>query len=103
MLTPPVIKVLCDRARFLAVNTQANAGNRGFNTISKYPRADYVCLAGHEVALETRMRHASWRELVLEVGKRIACPAFTVTLGKYGSLHYGDGAFLEVPALAVPG
>lgn len=100
LLSRPLIDRLCKESRFLAVNTQANAGNRGFNTISKYPRADYVCLAGHEVALETRMRHASWRELVLEVGKRIACPAFTVTLGKYGSLHYGDGAFLEVPALA---
>jgi len=101
MLTPPAIKCLCGGARFLAVNTQANAGNRGFNTISKYPRADYVCLAGHEIALETRMRHAEWHELVLEVTKRIDCPRFTVTQGKGGSLHYASGAgFIEVPALA---
>lgn len=101
MLTPAVIEALCRNARFLAVNTQANAGNRGFNTVSKYRRADYVCLAGHEISLETRMRHADQRDLVLEVTKRIDCPRFTVTLGKEGSLHYTpqDG-FTEVPALA---
>jgi rfaE bifunctional protein kinase chain/domain/rfaE bifunctional protein nucleotidyltransferase chain/domain len=101
MLTPAAISLLCDKARFLAVNTQANAGNRGFNTISKYPRADYVCLANHEIALETRMRHADPRDLTLEVTKKIACSRFTVTQGKNGSLHYDpESGFTEVPALA---
>jgi len=101
MLTPAAIASLCQRGRFLAVNTQANAGNRGFNTISRYAHADYVCLAGHEVALETRLRHAKWRDLVLEVTKRIDCPRFTVTQGRDGSLHYTAGSgFTEVPALA---
>jgi bifunctional ADP-heptose synthase (sugar kinase/adenylyltransferase) len=101
MLTPSAIALLCAEARFLAVNTQANAGNRGFNTISKYPHADYVCLAGHEIALETRMRHASFQELVLEVTKRIDCSRFTVTHGKDGSMHYESSyGFTEVPALA---
>ncbi len=101
MFTPSTINALCQSSRFLAVNTQANAGNRGFNTISKYPRADYVCVATHEVALETRMRHADWRDLILEVTKRINCPRFTVTQGSRGSLHYEHGGdFTEVPALA---
>ena len=42
MLTGDAIDILCTQAPFLAVNTEANAGTRGFNTISKYPRADYV-------------------------------------------------------------
>lgn len=101
MLTQAAIALLCNAARFLVVNTQANAGNRGFNTISRYPRADYVCLAGHEVALETRMRHGDWHDLVLEVTKRIECPRFTVTRGREGSLHYTpETGFTEVPALA---
>lgn len=101
MLNPKTIELMCREAPFLAINVQANAGNRGFNTISKYARADYVCLAGHEVALETRMRHADLSELVLEVTKRIECPRFTVTLGKEGILHYAkDAGFTNVPALA---
>ena len=101
MMTPAMIASLCDTTHFLAVNTQANAGNRGFNTISKYPRADYVCLAGHEVSLETRLRYASWHDLVLEVTKKIDCPRFTVTQGRDGSMHYApECGFTEVPALA---
>ncbi len=101
MLTPAAIAHLCRRARFLAVNTQANAGNRGLNTISKYSRADYVCLNAYEIALETRMRHAVQRDLLLEVAKRIDCPRFTVTRGKDGTLHYGVGeGFTPGPALA---
>jgi rfaE bifunctional protein kinase chain/domain len=101
MLTPATVQLLCDSKRFLCVNTQANAGNRGFNAISKYPKADYVCLAMHEVALETRLRHADWYTLVEEVINRIDCPRFTITWGKSGSLHYTHGkGFVEVPALA---
>jgi bifunctional ADP-heptose synthase (sugar kinase/adenylyltransferase) len=101
MLTPPVIGTLCESARFLAVNTQTNAGNQGLNTISRYPRADYVCLDGHEIVLETRRRHGAWRDLVLDVTTRINCPRFTLTLGSKGSLHYESGVgFTEAPALA---
>ena len=101
MLTPTAIAALCDHARFLAVNTQSNAGNRGFNPISNYPRADYVCLAQHEIAIETRLREGNLRELLTEVTQRIDCERFTVTRGKSGSLHYDpQSGFTEVPSLA---
>jgi bifunctional ADP-heptose synthase (sugar kinase/adenylyltransferase) len=87
---------------FLAVNAQSNAGNRGFNPISKYRYANYICLANHEVDIETRQRGGDDREKLLEVTKRIACPRWTVTRGKWGTLHYDvvDETFYEAPALA---
>jgi rfaE bifunctional protein kinase chain/domain/rfaE bifunctional protein nucleotidyltransferase chain/domain len=101
VLTAPSIETLCAQSPFLAVNTQSNAGNRGFNAISKYRRADYVCLAHHEVAIETRMREGDLRDLLMEVTQRIDCANFTVTHGKAGSLHYGrEYGFSEVPAFA---
>lgn len=101
MLTPPAITSLCENAKFLAVNTQSNAGNRGFNPVSKYKRADYVCLARHELELETRLRRANPNELLLEMARNIACPHFTVTQGKEGSLHYDENnGFTHVPAFA---
>ena len=51
MLDPQSVDILCE-ARCLAVNTQSNAGNHGFNTISKYSRADYVCVSEYELRLE---------------------------------------------------
>lgn len=101
MITRPAVMALTESARFLAVNTQANAGNRGYNLISKYPRADYVCLAGHEAQLEARMPHADWHEVARILAGRIECPAFTITRGKGGSFHLAvPGEIYDAPALA---
>lgn len=102
MMTPRVIEFLQGRAKFLAVNTQANAGNRGFNTISKYPKADYACLNGGEVQLDMRTRQGNFRDMVTKLAARMDCSKFTVTLGQLGSLHYDpDSGFVEAPALAI--
>ena len=105
MMTKDAIDLVCGEAKFLAVNTQSNAGNRGFNTISKYPRADFVCLAQHEISLEERQRGNNNREKILRVADKLSCPRVMVTLGKDGNIAYhrdeGLGKeFVEVPALA---
>ena len=101
MMTDDVIDVLCTKSRFLAVNTQSNAGNRGYNTISRYSRADYVSLAHHEIALEERNRRGDVRVLIDSVSKKLNCDRVNVTLGKSGSLCYSkDEGYFEVPAFA---
>jgi len=101
MMTPEAIELLCKAAQFLTVNAQSNAGNRGFNPISKYSRSDYICLAAHELALETRQRDGSLRDALLKVAGRVDCPRFTITVGKRGILHYDRAmGFTEAPALA---
>lgn len=102
MLPPASSALLCAQAPFLAVNSQSNAGNRGFNPVSKYRRADYVCLAKHEIHMETRCRdEGSLHDSVLQVARTVDCPRFTVTKGKDGSLHYDrEHGFIDVPALA---
>ena len=102
MMTSDVIQKLCEKSKYLSVNTQANAGNRGFNTLTRYPRADYVSIAGNELELEIRKRGQSFSDSVLELADQIDCPRFTITLGRDGSLHYDkESGFSEVPALAV--
>jgi len=101
MMARGTVNAVTTSARFLSVNTQANAGNRGFNTIGRYPKADYVCLTGHEVRLETRNRYAQWHELVEETMRKIHCRRFTITQGSRGTLHYEEGlGYVEAPALA---
>lgn len=74
-----LINVLARNSRFLAINTQANAGNRGFNTISKYPNMDYACLAEHEIRVETRVMNGDIRTLMEPLAKKLACKYFVVT------------------------
>lgn len=101
MLSPAAIDVLCRHARFLAVNTQSNAGNHGFNMISKYPRADYVCLAQREVALETRNQQLTGEEMAEHVAAKLDCPRVMITRGSAGTLyHTAPDRFTRVPALA---
>jgi rfaE bifunctional protein nucleotidyltransferase chain/domain len=101
MLSPAAIGVLCEGSRFLAVNTQSNAGNHGFNMISKYPRADYVCLAQREVALETRNQQLTPEEMAEHVAAKLDCPRVMITRGSSGTLlHTAPDRFTRVPALA---
>jgi rfaE bifunctional protein nucleotidyltransferase chain/domain len=101
MLPARAVEALCARAPFLCVNVQSNAGNRGFCTVSKYPSASYVCLAAHEVHLELRDRDTPLRDALVQLGRRIDCPRFTVTQGKAGSLHFDRTVgFTEAPSLA---
>lgn len=96
-----IINLLSQKARFLAVNTQANAGNRGFNTISKYPRADYACIAEHELRLEMRRSLGSVRPMVRATAKKLGCQQFTVTRGRNGCAVYDkNNSFVTVPSFA---
>ena len=45
-LNEELIEFISKEAKFLAVNTQTNSANYGFNLITKYPRADYVDRVG---------------------------------------------------------
>jgi len=105
MLSPRAIEALCTPSRHLAVNAQSNAGNRGFNPIAKYRRADYVCMNSHELEVETRVRNNNDPSIVekqvRQLSTRILCPRFTVTMGKSGSLHLDFATACSVaPALA---
>ena len=101
MLAPCVIETLSQGAKFLSVNTQSNAANKGFHTISKYPRADFVSLAEHELELECRSRNGDHSKMLMDVGQRLYANTIVVTLGKLGCLCYNRRAgFHQAPALA---
>lgn len=99
-ISSSMISLLSDHSPFLAVNTQANAGNRGFHTISKYPKADMVCLAEHEIRLDKRELNGSLRLLMNEVAESHSTKYLIVTRGRRGSLLKGDdGQFIASPSL----
>ncbi len=99
MLGPEAIDILCSQAKFLAVNTQVNAGNHGFNTISKYPRADFVSVSETEIRLDARSRLKDLNDIVRSAAERLHCAKVLITRGRYGCLCYDkEEGFFEVPA-----
>jgi rfaE bifunctional protein kinase chain/domain len=100
LITPEIVDLLCTEAKFLAVNTQTNAANQGFNTVSKYHRADYICLSEKELRLEARSRTKDLRLIVTDIAERLSCQRVLVTRGQQGLLCYRQGeGFFPVPAL----
>lgn len=102
MMAAPIRRLLCEEAKFLAVNTQANAGNRGFNTITRYPRVDFGSIAEHEMRLEMRDAEGELRPMIEKLAPQLKSKVFVVTRGKKGALIWNaDGEFVIVPAFAM--
>jgi rfaE bifunctional protein nucleotidyltransferase chain/domain len=100
MLTDSAIEILSRKARFLAINVQSNAGNFGYHTLARYPRANYVSVNENEIRLEARDRRGDLQGMVTDIAGRLGGARIAVTQGKRGCLCYApDEGFVQVPAL----
>lgn len=68
----------------VSVNTQSNAGNRGFNPVSNYANADIVFLNGSEVQVEMRNKVSKLDKIVTDLGNKLKCKELYVTNGSAG-------------------
>jgi rfaE bifunctional protein nucleotidyltransferase chain/domain len=92
---------LCADARFLAVNTQTNSANAGYNLITKYPRADFICIDEPEMRLACHNRVSDLRELMTGTTRKLSSQRAVVTRGHLGSLAYSaEEGFFEVPVFS---
>lgn len=99
--TKAIVKMIAKRSKFLAVNTQTNSANMGFNLITKYPRADYVCIDEPEMRLACHSRFGNMKDLVRRTARELKSKYVTVTRGHLGSLVYSaDNGFAETPILS---
>lgn len=101
-ITPAIIEILSSDARFLAVNTQINSGNRGYHIIQRYPRADFVSLNEPELRLAAHNRNDSLESVSAQVGASVHVKQLAVTRGAKGVLAYDrdTSTFHNIPALA---
>ena len=101
MLSNKAVDIITKHSKLLSVNTQANAGNRGFNAISRYTKSNFICLASHEIALEERSRKGNYKEMILNTANKLDCESMIVTLGKHGSICFDrDKGFVDIPSFA---
>jgi ADP-heptose:LPS heptosyltransferase/sugar/nucleoside kinase (ribokinase family) len=89
-------------ARFLAVNAQSNVANLGYNLVTKYPRADYICIDATEARLALGDRISSISDIARRlVEKHVDYSKIIVTQGKHGCVAYErGGADHTIPAFA---
>lgn len=89
MITPAAVDALCRHSRFLAVNTQTNSGNLGYNLITRYPRADFVCIDAPEARLAMSDRFSDIAIIASQsLPSRIDCHRLIITHGKHGCITF---------------
>ena len=94
------VEVLRRESRFLAVNAQTNSGNQGFNPITKYPSADYMCLDAPEARLAAGDKHGDIGRVLRDgLATRVDCPRIIVTYGDHGcAVFEPDRPLRMIPA-----
>jgi rfaE bifunctional protein nucleotidyltransferase chain/domain len=102
LIAPSSIDALTSKSRFLAVNTQSNSANLGYNLITKYKRAGYVCVDAPEARLAVSDRVSSVGDIARRLAEHhIDCSKIIVTHGKYGCVTFeSDGVVHTIPAFA---
>lgn len=101
MISSPLIEEIIRSEIFLAVNTQTNAGNRGFNVISRYPKVNYISLNTTELNLEERNNSGDIYSKIRNVASRMSAEKVLITEGKYGTVCYSNkDEFIRTPAFA---
>ncbi len=100
MITRWATNLLTEHSRFLAVNAQSNSGNLGYNLITKYRKADYICIDEPEARLAMADRFGDLGDLIA-VGLRsgINCDRVIITHGQNGCVSYGrETGITKIPA-----
>jgi rfaE bifunctional protein kinase chain/domain/rfaE bifunctional protein nucleotidyltransferase chain/domain len=101
MLSPRIIRLICKKAKYIALNVQANSANFGYNIITKYPRADYVCIDNQEIRLATHDKFNDLKVLMKKIYRKLRCSFMIVTRGSQGLMGYSQKiGHIEAPALS---
>lgn len=79
---------------------QANSANYGFNVITKYPKADFICIDSQEIRLATHDKYNELPLLIKKIYEKMKCNDLIVTKGFEGSIYFSkNGGFYETPSL----
>ncbi|MFC1646106.1 PfkB family carbohydrate kinase [Candidatus Omnitrophota bacterium] len=101
LLTKKNIKLLSSKSKYLALNVQTNSANIGFNLVTKYPRADLVCVDALEMRYATHDRFSDLRTQIRRVHSDMKCKHIIATRGYEGSISYSrEEGFHETPAFS---
>jgi rfaE bifunctional protein nucleotidyltransferase chain/domain len=85
MIDRSTIDALNDGAKFLAVNAQSNSGNQGYNLVTKYRRADYICIDAPEARLAVSDKFGDIAPLIEnKMRQAIDCNNIIITHGAHG-------------------
>ncbi len=91
-ISQSIIDVMEKLSKVLAVNTQTNSANTGFNLITKYTDPDFVCLDESEARLAIQNKFDDPRKVANKLIEKLGADGLIVTLGKKGAYGVNKSA-----------
>jgi cytidyltransferase-like protein len=92
------IDILQERSPYLAVNVQTNSANMGYNPVTKYQRADYVCLHENELRLANHDQFGDLNRLIERTARSLNAATLVVTQAGAGSTVFQpESGFAHTP------
>ena len=79
-----IYETIKKNSKFLTINTQTNSDNRGFNLITKYNKANFICLDQPELRLALSDKKSSMEVLTTKLKNKINFKTLVITLGEKG-------------------
>lgn len=96
-----IVEAISEVPTFLALNTQINSGNRGYNVVTNYHRADYISLNEPELRLSAHDRTSCLEGIAEDICQILGCKGLSITRGVNGVLYYSPGGdSIKIPAFA---
>jgi rfaE bifunctional protein nucleotidyltransferase chain/domain len=101
LISGDTVGTICGLDTFMALNAQTNSANRGYNLVTKYPRADYVCIDAPEARLAVGDRFSDLETIASQsLPARMDCGKIILTHGRNGCTTYEQGVGSRtIPAL----
>lgn len=91
---------MLENCGWLAVNAQSNAGNYGFNPVTRYARPQFVCIDEPEARLAAGMQFRPIDRVALQLQLDQRCDKHLITRGRRGAFWRAGGVVGSAPALA---
>jgi rfaE bifunctional protein kinase chain/domain/rfaE bifunctional protein nucleotidyltransferase chain/domain len=101
LLSKKIINLIVRKAKYLAINVQTNGANTGFNLVTKYPRANCVCIDEMELRFAAHDKFGDVRKLSKDILLKMGCEHIIATRGSHGSICYSkEHGYHETPAFS---
>ncbi|MEI6242173.1 MAG: PfkB family carbohydrate kinase [Chlamydiota bacterium] len=81
---PQIVDAIGSISSFLALNTQTNGGNRGFNCITNYRKADFISLNEPELRLAAQDRSSRLEGIASDIMGFMNASCLSATKGVHG-------------------
>ena len=99
LLDDEALRILEEKAKFLAVNCQTNSSNYGTNLITKYHRADCFVVDERELRLAFGQALTSRHRLLQQLSEQLHADMSWVTIGADGAIGNEKDEQVRIPAL----